>query len=52
MNDFTKEELEIFVEWLHCARDSVCWNKYYEEPELISKLQTMIDNYQHPKLLE
>ena len=45
MNDFTKEELEIFLEWLHYARDSACWNKYHEHPELINKIQSMIDNY-------
>ncbi len=44
MNDFTKDELQTFLEWLHHARDSARWDNYHEEPNLVSKLQSKIDN--------
>lgn len=45
MNDFTKEELESILEAFDYARYSAHWTKYHDEPLLINKIQSMIDNH-------
>jgi hypothetical protein len=45
MNDFTKDELGLILDAFHYAKDSACWTKYHDEPVLINKIQSMIDDY-------
>ncbi len=45
MTDFTIDELNSILDAFHYARDSASWTKYHEEPNLINKIQSMIDKY-------
>ena len=51
INDFTKEELDSILEVFHYARDSLSWTKYHEEPALIDKIHSMIENYRDPNCI-
>jgi hypothetical protein len=42
MNDFTKEELETFIDWGSVAHES---GYYHAGNKLFAKLQSLIDNY-------
>lgn len=45
MSEFTKEELESIMDAFHYAKDSPRRTKYDDEPDLINKIQSMIDSY-------
>jgi len=50
MNDLTKDELLSILEAFHYAKGNPCWTKYHDEPLLINKIQSMIDNYHEWKI--